>query len=264
MAKKIPVLSTTALKQTFGDFSYKNIGGGRIEIDPTWVRENIVDCVLVRARAGQDVHTKCHEKAKEPFERAFQMIAEKGMSGLIKTYDGLWVPRHQLWKNSKPLSRHSWGVAVDLNAQWNAYGDGISPENLALNEVFNLFGFAWGGDWGPSERDAMHWELADVEAWKRVGAVPDERKDLILAIWRSPSPSEEGWSYHRLQKARLVSGRFQVDRREVAALFNRSLSAGTSPIRDLLTELGQEIVKTSDLLNDPKDPRLYLFVRPVS
>lgn len=256
MARKIPVLTTDGVKKTFGEFSYENIGGGRIRIDPAWVQENIVDCTLVRARNGQNVATKCHEKAKEPFERAFQMIADKGLSNLIKTFDGLWVPRHQLWKNSKPLSRHSWGIAVDLNAEWNAYGNGISPENLALNEVFHLFGFAWGGDWSPSERDAMHWELADVDAWKRVGAVPDESKDLILAIWRG-----EQWSYHRLLSAKLAGGRFLVDNREVAALFGRNVAAGTSPIRDLLTAWGQEIIKTSDLLNDPKDPRLYLFVK---
>lgn len=256
MAKKIPVLTTAELKKTFGEFSYEDVGGGRIKIAPAWVEQNIVDCRLVKARNGQDVATKCHRLAKEPFERAFQMIADRGLSGLIKTFDGLWVPRHQLWKNNKPLSRHSWGIAVDLNAEWNAYGNGISPENLALNEVFNLFGFAWGGDWSPRERDAMHWELADVDAWKGVGAAPDGSKDLILAIWRG-----EHWSYHRVHSAKLAGGRFLVDNREVAALFGRKMAAGTSPIRDLLTALGQEIIKTSDLLNDPKDPRLYLFVR---
>jgi len=256
MAEKIPVLSTAALKRTFGDFTFQNIGGGRIEIDPAWVQENIVNCVLVRASSGKDVSTRCHRLAKEPFERAFQEISDRGLSKLIKTYDGLWVPRHQLWKNSKPLSRHSWGIAVDLNAPWNAYGNGISPENLALNEVFNRFGFAWGGDWSPLERDAMHWELAVVDAWKLVGAAPDESKDLILAIWRG-----EQWSYHRLQMARLKGYQFLVDRHEVAALFNKTTSAGTTPIRDLLAELGQKPVKTEDRLNDPKDPRLYLFVK---
>jgi hypothetical protein len=255
MAKKISILSKAALENAFGKFGYSNTGGGRIEIESGWVAQNIADCVLKKANKGKDVKTQCHRLAKEPIERAFRMVADQGLSKLIKTYDGLWVPRHQLWKNSKPLSRHSWGVAFDLNAEWNSYGNGISPENLALNEVFNRFGFAWGGDWSPAERDAMHWELADLDAWKQVPQ--DADKDLILAIWR-----QKQWSYHRLQSARLEGGSFLVDRGEVAALFNKTTSAGTAPIRSLLTELGQKPVKTSDLLNDPQDPRLYLFVKP--
>jgi hypothetical protein len=254
VAKKIPVLSSSALKEVFGSFDYQNTTGGRIKIDSHWVGQNIVPCTLKAANKGKDVNTQCHRLAKDPMERAFKMVADKGLSKLIKTYDGLWVPRHMLWKNSKPLSRHAWGVAFDLNAEWNSYGNGISPENLALNEIFNQFGFAWGGDWGPSERDAMHWELANTEAWKGISTAAT--KSLILAVWR-----EDQWSYHRLKGAKLEAGHFMVDRKEVAALFDKVTSGGSSPIRDLLQELGCKITKDSDLLNDEQDPRLYLFVK---
>lgn len=257
MADKIPVLSGSKLKQMFGSFTYTNTGGGRIRIASAWTDANLTDCVLADANRGRDVRTQCHVKAKEPLERAFREVAERDLSRLIRTYDGLWVPRHMVWNNSRPLSRHSWGVAFDLNAQWNAYGNGISPENRALNEIFNAYGFAWGGDWRAAIRDAMHWELADPDAWAGRMSVPDESKDLILAVQRG----EDEWSYHRLKSAVLTGGRFMVVQREVATLFGKTASDAKSPIRDYLASLQVNIVNQSDKLDDPKDPRLYLFVR---
>lgn len=260
MAEKIKILSTTQVKATFGTFTYRNRSNGSIIVEQAWIDANIVNCVLPKGKGNADVRTQCHRLAKEPLERAFQTVADKGLSRLIHTYDGLWVPRHQVWKNSKPLSRHSWGIAFDLNAATNGFGNGISPENRALNEIFNLYGFAWGGDWTPlSQRDAMHWELADVNAWKEMIAAPaDEKKSLILAIDRGNQPI----SYYRVLSAKLEPGQFMVDRKEVAGLLNVTVAAGgRSPIRDLLAELKFDITREGDHMADAVDPRLYLFVK---
>lgn len=254
MAEKIHVLPPSEIRRVFGDFEYRNTGGGAIDIDAGWVRENIVDCVLKEANGGKDVRTRCHRLAKEPLERAFEAVAARGLSRLITTYDGLWVPRHQLWKDNKPLSRHSWGTAFDLNADRNPYGGGISPENAALNVVFNRCGFAWGGDWSPRERDAMHWELAQLDAGKTTGA--REGAHLIIAASHG-----DDWSYHRMAKARLVDGRFIVDRQELAGIWNRRLSVGESPVRDAIGDLGMTVTQISDKLADADDPRVYVFVK---
>ena len=255
MARKIPVLSTAEVRRVFGDFSFRNTGGGRIEIDPGWVQANIVPCVLRTAKRGADVRTQCHRLAKAPIEAAFEEVHRRGLSSLIRTYDGLWVPRHQLWKDSKPLSRHSWGTAFDLNAEWNPYGGGVSPENVALNEVFNQYGFAWGGDWSPGQRDAMHWELAVLDA-APVASAGSAVPHLIVAAWRDGQ-----WSYHRLRTARLVESRFMVDPAEVAQIANRRLPAGEQPIREVVRALGMKIEKTSDKLSDIADPRMYVFIK---
>ncbi len=257
MAKKIPVLSGTKLQSTFGKFSYTNVGGGRIKIDQAWIDANIVDCVLAKAKNGNDVKAQCHRLAKEPIERGFQMVADKGLSSLIKTYDGLWVPRHMSWKDRKPLSRHSWGIAFDINQATNSYGNGISVENRALNEVFNLFGFAWGGDWSAEERDAMHWELADLDAWRKLDSAPEPAvKALILAVWRG-----QQYSYHRVASAKLEDGHFAVDRAEIAELLGAASASGRGAVRDVVSALGFKVEKDGDHLSDTVDPRLYLFVK---
>ena len=54
------------------------------------------------------------------------------------------------------VSRHAWGIAVDINAQDNPYG-APSQQDPRLVEVMADHGFIWGGDW-PTP-DAMHFEL---------------------------------------------------------------------------------------------------------
>lgn len=259
--KNIRVLTVSEVERNFGRFSWKNIGGGRIQIDPSWVKNNIVDCVLAKARNGQDVTTKCHWRAKEPFERAFKMIEDRGLSHLIKTFDGLWVPRHQLWRNNKPLSRHSWGIAIDLNAEKNPYGEEPSPENRALNEVFNLFGFAWGGDWSPRERDPMHWEMSRPDAWTRIYNPVFREVGLVIAVWRDGC-----WSYHRIKSARFEENTREhlVEPQEVKRLLNvkmMELNEDNISINELLHRCRYEIVEIGNHLNDRHNPRLYLFVK---
>lgn len=265
MTLKISVLSGAERKRAFGDLIYSDAGGGRIAVSPTWIAANIVACCLLKADGqGGDVQTRCHRLAKEPLERAFADLAARGLWRLIHSFDGLWVPRHMTWNADRPLSSHSWGIAFDVNASRNPYGGDVTAENRALNEVFNRYGFAWGGDWNGA-KDAMHWELADVDAWKREPQVPltpsaPRVPRLILAVAR-----EGAFSYHSVPDSLLKHGHFEVHPEVIASALGTSSpspAAGVFSLRPLLEELGAHIVNVSDNLSDTTDPRYYVFVRP--
>lgn len=263
MTSKISVLSDSERSQVFGDLLYSEMSGGRIAISPRWIAQNIVDCHLPKADGqGGDVHTRCHRLAKDPLEHAFADLVANGLWRLIRSFDGLWVPRHMTWNPSRSLSSHSWGIAFDLNASRNPYGGGISPENRALNEVFNRYGFAWGGDWNGA-KDAMHWELADIEAWKRQVIAPAPVQPaaprLILAVAR-----DGAFSYHAVPDADLSQGHFKVK----AAVVAKSLgvpapvsSTDRADVRDVLDSLYAQVITVGDELRDANDPRYYVFLR---
>ena len=102
----------------FGRFRYNDLDGGRIEIEADWRRKNIVRLALPPLENMPHV-TWCHRLAHEAFLAVFNDIRFAGDDKLIRHFDGLWVPRHILWNPRKPLSNHSWGTAIDLNAKWN-------------------------------------------------------------------------------------------------------------------------------------------------
>jgi hypothetical protein len=86
------------------------------------------------------------------------------------TYGGTYVPRHMGWTVGRPLSSHSWGVAIDINVDWNPYGGAPAPLGAvgSVRQIVSLFeaqGFAWGGRFTPDAlRDGMHFELARTDA----------------------------------------------------------------------------------------------------
>jgi len=106
---------------SFGQFYYRDTGGGAIEIDPRWIAENIVTIKL----PGINRYVQVHKNAKDNFIQAFKYI-ENGTAtingrrvpllSLVETIDGTFVSRHVNWNPSEGLSNHSWGTAIDINA----------------------------------------------------------------------------------------------------------------------------------------------------
>lgn len=261
MTRKISVLSASERERVFGSFVYSELEGGRIRISPQWVAQNLTPCLLAKANGrGQDVMTQCHHLAKAPLEAAFDEIAGRRLWRLIHSFDGLWVARHMTWNARRPLSSHSWGIAFDLNAAANPYGGGISPENRALNEVFNRYGFAWGGDWNGA-KDAMHWELADVKAKENVSRSPR----LIVAVQRG-----EGFSYHAVPNAHMREGHFDVAPHSIASALGRDVtekdaaSDAQTPLRQVLHDMDTQVIHLGDHRADRYDPRFYVFVKPAA
>jgi hypothetical protein len=65
---------------------------------------------------------------------------------------------------STTASNHSWGLAIDINAQANQLTDGPLVTDMPdwLPDLFNDYGFRWGGDYrhyGGTTVDAMHMEF---------------------------------------------------------------------------------------------------------
>ncbi len=160
---KYPNLSK--VQGSFGQFYYRDTTGGRIEIDPIWVAENIVTITL----PGLNKQVQVHKDAADNFITAFNyikngtaMINGKQVSllSLIKSMDGTFVTRHVNWDKSRGLSNHSWGIAIDINAAdhfryVNPSWEPNDPNLILWEKAFKPAGFSWGNSYS----DAMHFEV---------------------------------------------------------------------------------------------------------
>jgi hypothetical protein len=160
---KYPLLSK--VNGSFGQFRYKDLSGGRIEVDPQWVAANIVTITL----PGLNCQVQVHKDAADNFITAFNYIKngtaivngqKVSLLSLIKTMDGTYVTRHVYWDPSRGLSNHSWGTAIDINATGHfGYVDpekDLDDPNLILwKKAFEPAGFSWGNRYS----DSMHYEL---------------------------------------------------------------------------------------------------------
>jgi hypothetical protein len=87
---------------------------------------------------------------------------------------GCYNFRHQRHDKARPLSYHSWGIAVDINSLRNKAVNIAAPRPwgpqwmeiwpLGVSEglvaAFESVGFSWGGRW-QSFPDPMHFELVE-------------------------------------------------------------------------------------------------------
>ncbi|MFQ3675982.1 MAG: M15 family metallopeptidase [Endomicrobiia bacterium] len=153
-------LTQVEVEKLFGKFKYTDIGGGRIKIDPLWVKKNIVKIKLPILGV-----VEFHKKLKNQLLNIFKEINNKKLEKEIDTDDyrrfgGTFVPRHILWDSKKPLSRHSWGIAIDINVSQNPYGK-APKQHPEIVKIFTENGFEWGGSW--KIPDGMHFEVARCE-----------------------------------------------------------------------------------------------------
>ena len=141
-------------RSKFEPFTYVDNGDGTIQIDPDWVRRNIVRRPMPLLK-GEVI---CHRMMVDQLYGALKEIEDRGLGHLIdpSQYGGCWVARHIDWSPSRPLSMHAWGLAADFNVSTN--GLGMRPQlDRRVVAVFDKWGFVWGGRW--SRPDGMHFEL---------------------------------------------------------------------------------------------------------
>lgn len=101
---------------------------------------------------------RCHKLLVKKFQSVFNELVAIGVDQLIKTYDGCWVVRKITGSSSGNLSLHSWGIAIDLNADLgNSFGDSTPAMDKRVVAVFKKHGFFWGGDYH-GNKDGMHFE----------------------------------------------------------------------------------------------------------
>lgn len=148
-------------------------GVNREKVDPKWERENLV---IVEDLPGAWNSGKgrlyMHFKAAIYFREALSRCKSLGVLDYIERV-GCFNFRHMRHDPRMPLSRHAWGVAVDINsddnagkylkspprpfspAWWAIYPSGV-PELLV--RAFESAGWTWGGRWR-GYCDPMHFQL---------------------------------------------------------------------------------------------------------
>lgn len=159
------VRSRDWVESTFGRFSWREhpTRRGAIEILGEWQRRNIVSMAPsfeVRSGRGRPLSViYCHRLIAPALSRVLDDLVARCLGHLINTFDGCFVPRHMGWDPRRRLSRHAWGIAVDVNARLFPYGSrGRQDERLVA--AFARQGFTWGGDWHTP--DPMHFEVFDL------------------------------------------------------------------------------------------------------
>ncbi len=149
------VLPTALVKEMFGDFQIKERDGVWITTEPEWREENIQN-----KRMPILGITRCHRLMWEPLEGALNQILEEGLDEYLSIEEwrasgGCYAPRRiNRFDAGGSISRHAWGIAIDINTK-SSY-----PPRIV--EIFNDWGFAWGGTW--TSPDEMHFELRDLSA----------------------------------------------------------------------------------------------------
>jgi hypothetical protein len=104
----------------------------------------------------------------QPLDAVKYKLINTGLITEVKTWDGLYNVRYQRGSRTA-LSRHSWGLAIDMNAAWNPLVR-VTPANRAAMrakhvqwsepflQVWRDAGFSCGADWR-DRLDGMHFEL---------------------------------------------------------------------------------------------------------
>jgi len=169
-------LPTVVVKERFGEFSYRPTGvGDGVELDQEWLDRNIVTAFIPGLGAF-----KCN-RAVVPYVRA--AIAEAKLLGLAGEIDytdfqlagGCFNARLMRGTDQGyALSRHAWGIAIDVNPSTNGFGKDVNLSE-AFGDVMRRWGFAWGATW--TLPDGMHFE------WVRppvdVRACPDHSTSTL-------------------------------------------------------------------------------------
>jgi hypothetical protein len=145
------VLPQAQIKARFGEFAYRLRADGGFSQDPDWQAQNLVtvDLPLVgRAR--------CHRAVVAAVAGALADVARANLGALVDRagFGGCWNPR--MTRSGGGVSRHAWGVAVDLNTGDNPTGF-ASVQDARLVEIFRRWGLTSGSDW--LVPDAGHFEF---------------------------------------------------------------------------------------------------------
>ena len=145
------VLSLPVTKARFGEFAFKDLPGRDIQAGASWIEEYVVETEI--PIVGTVV---CNRMIIDDLTAVMNDLIEAGLEDEIDPdrYGGCWAPR-RINKNAN-LSRHAWGIAVDLNVDFELPGLGPIPSDGML-EAFERNGFRWGGDYPIPDNQHFEW-----------------------------------------------------------------------------------------------------------
>lgn len=101
---------------------------------------------------------RCHREIRSALADAFEALhARPAVWATIGDFGGCYHFRTRRGSKSR-LSRHCWGIAVDLDVADNPdHSKGhVHPATI---EIFEACGFYWGGHFAGEDRDPMHFEI---------------------------------------------------------------------------------------------------------
>jgi len=106
---------------------------------------------------GEANRISCHRVVKPELESVFKKLAGlPNVWATINDYGGCYNFRRNV-NNRSQLSRHCWGIAVDLDVKDNPNGSRGQMHPLIIQAFYDV-GWLWGG-WF-STPDPMHFERA--------------------------------------------------------------------------------------------------------
>lgn len=147
------VLSLTQVKLRFGEFAYRFRPDQReIDIDPSFVTRNIMTEQVPLLGA-----VTCHRDILEDLRAALAEVEAAGLGEHVapRRYGGCFVPR-RIAVGRSSLSRHSWGIAIDLNVDFDLPGAGVVPPDAFL-AIMAEHGFRWGGHFNTPDNHHYEW-----------------------------------------------------------------------------------------------------------
>ena len=129
------------VKATFGEFLFQDAGGRDIRMEQAWIDANIV-----RAQVPLLGTITCHRAVVPLVRAAMTELEQSGRGDVVDAtrYAGCWNPRRIA--AGEGLSRHTWGLALDLNIGADPRGT-FESQDPALVAAFESRDFGWGGRW---------------------------------------------------------------------------------------------------------------------
>lgn len=155
------ILGAVAVKERFGEFAYRPTPDVReVAVDPAWLDANL-RTVRLPVIGG----VTCHRLILDDLAAAVDELVAAGYADWLspRRYAGCWYPR-RIMVGRAALSRHTWGIAIDLNVDMAAPGLGAEPPD-ELIAIMGRHGFRWGGDF--TTPDNHHWEWLGAAATER-------------------------------------------------------------------------------------------------
>jgi hypothetical protein len=144
-------LANVQLKRLVGEVAYRHGRGDAIALDPAWVAANIA----TESVPGVGRVT-CNRTVLPAIRGALTDVVNAGLAGALGRFGGCYNARLIRGGDSGGfLSRHSFGIAIDLNTSRNTFGGRVEMDPRVV-DIFRRWGFAWGGTW--VRPDGMHFE----------------------------------------------------------------------------------------------------------